>query len=247
MQPEQKMAVQTRDETGIQLSAQPTPAEMMQVMIKTGVTAENVAAFTELVKLSEHMEDRKAKRDFTTAFAALQKDMPVIVAKTEIPNRGRYEKFEDLMEVVQPLLTKHGFTISFSNDFREGRIIETCHLKHLLSGHEETNSYAVRVGGRADSETQADLKASTTAKRKALQHALNIVIRQDILDEEHDASLEGDFVSPEQADELERRVALLNQPHDKFLKWLGAAKYSEIAASKYGMANDFLAKKECGR
>ena len=150
-------------------------------------------------------------RQFNTAFVALQGDMPVIVAKTTIPNRGKYEKFEDLMTVVGPLLTKHGFTVSFSQDFKDNRILEICTLSHC-GGHSRANSFAVRAG-RADTDTQADCKAATTAKRNALCNALNIVIRQDCLNEENDAGIEGDpnaFITPAQAEELERRVKETN-------------------------------------
>ncbi len=189
-----------------QLPAQvPSVGEMLQAVIAKGVSPDSVDALAKLCDLYERMEDRNAEKQFAQAFVALQSD---IVAKTVIPNRGRYERFEDIMSVVGPLLGKHGFTVSFSNDFKENRILETCQLTHI-GGHTRTNSFAVRTGGRSDSDTQADCKAATTAKRNALLNALNIVIRQDILSEEHDASIEGDpnaLITELEADELERRV-----------------------------------------
>lgn len=230
----------------IMLSPQPTPAEMMRAMIQSGVTAENVAAFTELVKLSEHMEDRNAEKKFAVALANLQAELPTIVASSIIPNRGKYERFEDVMRQIQPILSKHEFSVTFSNDFKDGRIIETCHLTH--GGHTRSNSFAVRVSGKADSETQADCKAATTAKRNALLNALNVIIRQDCLTEEHDAAMEGDAkVTPEQADELERRVALTNSNKGKFLSLAGADSFKGIPASRYAELDQMLRRKEGGR
>ena len=165
------------------------------------------------------------------------------MAETVIPNRGKYARFEDVMHQIQPFLTKHGFTVSFSNDFRDGRIIEICTLKHI-SGHSQASSYAVRVSGKADSETQADTKAGTTAKRKALQDALNLIIRQDCLNEEQDPRMEGGTITEAQAFELERRVALTHSDHQKFLAFAGAKTYTEIATSKYPILDQFLSKKE---
>lgn len=202
------------------------------------VTNEKLAMIKDLVAMD-------AERKFTVAFNALQSELPALVAKTEISNRGKYMKFEDLMHEIQPFLTKHGFTVSFSNDFKDNRIVETCVLKHV-SGHSQSSSYAVRVSGRADSETQADVKAGTTAKRKAIQDALNLVIRQDCLNEEQDPRMEGRSVSREQAEELAHRVEMLGDRvnRESFFKFAGATTFSEIAASRYEDLDRLLSKKE---
>ncbi|HYB97556.1 MAG TPA: ERF family protein [Candidatus Limnocylindrales bacterium] len=210
----------------------PSVGEMLGAVIEKGVTQENVAAIEKLVGLYERMEEKAAERQFNAAFVALQADLPVIVASTVIPNRGKYERYEDVMRVVAPLLVKHGFTVSFTMGFREGRVLETCHLRHV-GGHSQSNSFAVRTG-RADSETQADCKAATTAKRNALLNALNIVIRQDAYqDEDGDASLDGAFIAPDKALYLRELVRETKADEAKFLRYAGADKYEEIPASRY--------------
>lgn len=221
----------------------PSVGDMLQAMIEKGVTSENVAALEAMVKLHERMQERDAEKAFTSAFVALQSELPTIVASTPIPNRGKYERFEDVMRVVGPLLQKHGFSVSFSMDFKENRVLETCHLKHV-AGHSQSNTFAVRTGGKADSETQADCKAATTAKRNALLNALNIVIRQDCLSSEDDAAIEGGPITPEQADELERRVALTNSNREAFLRVAGAKSFKEIPSGKYVILDDLLHRKE---
>ena len=89
----------------------------------TGQTlTESVGVVERLVALAERQEARQAEKDFNAAFVALQADLPTITAKTVIPNRGKYERFEDCMKVVGPLLTKHGFSVSFSMGVTDGRI-----------------------------------------------------------------------------------------------------------------------------
>lgn len=216
--------------------------EMMKAVIDKGVTADNAVALEKLAALYERMQDKSAEKDFTVAFNALQSKLPTIVAKTVIQNRGKYEKFEDVMHVVSPLLKEFGFTVSFSMDFKENRIIETCTLKHI-GGHSQSNSFAVR-SGKADSDTQADCKAATTAKRNALCNALNIVIRQDILSDEHDPRIEGGCISEKQALELESRLALVHGDKVRFLKLAGSETFAGIAAGKYDVLDQFLAQKE---
>ena len=106
------------------------------------------------------------------------------------------------------------------------------------------------MSGKADSETQADLKAGTTAARKAFQLALNIVIRQDCLSEEDvDASLIGSgVVTAQQADELSRRVAETNSDRAAFLRFAGNVKaFKDIPASCYERCDAMLSRKERAR
>ena len=189
-----------------------------------------------------------AVRKFNEAFVRLQSQLPVIVASSTISNRGKYERYEDIMDKdgVGKILADNGFTVSFDQDFKDNRIIVTCLLAHV-GGHTRPNRYATRVGGKSDSETQADSKASTTAKRNALIQALNLTIRQDILNSENDASLEGDpdeFVTKEQAAELERRVAETNSDRQAFLKFANSDKFATIQANRYPDLDASLRRKE---
>ena len=221
----------------------PDVGDMLKAVIDGGVTENAVAVMSQLVDLYGKVEARNAEKAFAAAFVALQAELPTITAKTPIPNRGKYEKFEDVMAQVGPIMTRNGFTVSFSNDFKDGRMIETCHLTHL-AGHTRTNSFGVRVSSKADTETQADCKAATTARRNSLLRALNIVIRQDCLTEEHDASLEGGPITQAQADELERRVAETDSDKVKFLKVAGAKSFREIPSGRYTMLDEMLQRKE---
>jgi hypothetical protein len=147
------------------------------------------------------------------------------------------------MNQISKPLSENGFTVAFSQEADDKRITVTCHLRHI-EGHSATTAFSVRVGGKADSETQADCKASTTAKRNALLQALNIVIRQDCLSDENDPHNEGGAVTPAQATELEHRVKMVNGDVPAFLRCAGAETFATIMSGKYQMLNGMLAKKE---
>jgi len=221
----------------VQTSAGLSIEQVFQAVIEKNVSPENIAVMKELLAMA-------AEQKFASAFVALQKDLPTIVATSTIPNRGKYEKFEDVMRQIQPFLTKHGFTVSFSMDFKENRILETCHLTH--GGFTRSNSFAVR-SGKADSETQADCKAATTAKRNALLNALNVIIRQDCLTQENDAAIEGDpneKITQAQVDDFIKRVIDTKSNEKAFLDYAGADKYANIPASKWAMLDASLKRKE---
>lgn len=213
-----------------------TVAMAFQAVLERNISKENLEVAKQLLAMD-------AERQFAAAFVALQADLPEIVAESVIPNRGKYARFENVMHQIAPFLKKHGFTVSFSQALEIGRVISTCHLTHS-AGHTRQSSFAVRVSGKADTETQADTKASTTAKRKALQDALNIVIHQDCLNEEDDASLEGGPITADQSDELQRRVNETNTDVAAFLKYAGAKTFAEISSSKYDILDQQLQRKE---
>lgn len=225
---------------------EPSVGEMLQAVIDKGVTQENVAAIEKLVGLYERMQDKKAEQLFAAAFVRLQAEMPKVQATKPVQNRDgslryRFAPLEEIVKQIGPSLKEHGFTFSFSERFDSGRMIETCTLMHV-GGWKRTNEFSVRVGGGPPgcTETQADGAASQYARRYALCDALGIVIEH--LDE--DARLEGGTVTADQAFELERRVAETNSNKAAFLKFAGAEKFTDIAAVKYDMLNQFLQKKE---
>lgn len=213
--------------------------QAFQAVVAGTIKAEHVAVMRELLAMD-------AERKFAAAFVALQAEMPKIQATKAVPNndgtvRYRFAPFEDLMEQIAPMLQKHGFTVSFSSRIDDKRIISTCTLQHS-AGHKRSNDFAVRVGQGPPkaTETQSDGAAATYAKRFALTEALNIVVAH----MDNDARLEGSAVTPEVADELERRVKLTNSNVDAFLKLAGAKKFSEISSIKYDMLDQLLRRKE---
>lgn len=231
----------------VAMNEEPSAGQMMSAMIQAGITTENVAAFKELVLLQERSEDRTAKRRFAEAFSTLQAELPPVQAMKPVPNRDgsiryRYAPYDEILRQVKPYLDKHGFSIRFSQRSDEKRITMVCTLLHK-GGHFETNEFSCRIGSGppSSSESQADGAASSYAQRGALCDALNIVVRQD-----DDARSEGSnvAVTPEQADELERRLKMINGDVVAFLKLAGSKSFAEILAVKYDILDQFLAMKE---
>ncbi len=211
-------------------------------IIAGGVTPANVEALGKLADIYERMQLKEAEKAFNSAFVALQADLPVIVAQTAVKNRGKYERFEDLMTVVGPLLKKHGFSVSFTQGASEGRVLETCHLRHV-AGHSQTNTFGVRTGP-ADSETQSDVKASTTAKRCALMNALNLVIRQDALLDEGDASLQGAPIDFAEQQYLKEQIEAKGANMAAMLEMAGANSVETIGKNVYPVLIRALAMKK---
>lgn len=207
-------------------------ADALTSLTAQGVTPANVEALAKLADIYERMQLKEAEKAFNAAFVALQADLPVIVASTPIPNRGKYERFEDVMATVGPLLKRHGFSVAFSMSAAENRVTETCTLRHA-GGHCSSNSFSVRTSSKADSETQADCKAATTAKRNALLNCLNVVIRQDALQSEEDPRNDGAPIDFAQAQTLREMVRDTGSDEAAFLRFAGSDKYETIGGNRY--------------
>ena len=221
------------------------PMSLIARMVEAGaMSAESVAVVKELVALKEHMEDRQAEQDFAQAFAGLQSELGTFQATKAVPDkqgntRYTYLPYDEIMAKVSPLLQKFGFSVSFSTEFTDARILQTCTLQHQCGYHRDFKAY-VRAGAGpyGANESQADGAAMTYAKRYALCNALNIVVERDT-----DARLEGSAISPEQVDTLQRMVRESGSDEAKFLKYAGAKWYDEIGANRYPEIYKVLKKK----
>lgn len=233
---EQQLAIQAADPV----------AAMLQKVIDNGVTSESVAALDKLADLYLKVQTKQAEKDFTTAFARLQSEMPTVEANKAVPNRDgtvryHFAPFEEIMKVVRPLLKQHGFAVSFDSETDEKRIVAVCTLMHE-GGHRQSNRFAVRIGSGppGSTETQADGAAMTYAKRGALCQALNIVV----CGMDNDANNEGAPLTPDQVASIKKAARAAKVDEVRFLAYAGAAQYESIAGEKYDMLMKMLAKKE---
>jgi hypothetical protein len=240
--PEPKQEIVHEDINGV------TILRMIQDQLAQGVTAERVGAIKELVGLCEHMQDRADKKRGIAAFRALQSEMPAIKATKPVPNndgsiRYKFAPFEEIMDQVQPLLDRHGFTVSFSTRFDEGRMTKSCTVRHSESGWEQVNEFTVRVGSGPPkaSETQADGAASSYAKRFALCDALNIRIEKGMDD---DANAFGAKISAEKAAYLRQWLKDVGGNEKAFLAFAQAATFDDIHEAKLPQLEVMLAKKQ---
>jgi hypothetical protein len=224
----------------VQSSADPTPLTLIAKMMESGkLTAESVAVAEKLMAMQEHIEDRQAERDFAQAFAGLQSELTSFQATKAVPDKNgntryTYLPYDEIMFKVRPLLERFGFSVSFSTEFIDARILQTCTLQHQCGYHRDYKAY-VRAGSGpyGANEAQADGAAMSYAKRYALCNALNIVVEHDT-----DARLEGVPITQEQADTLCQMVHDSHSNEQAFLKYAGACDYIEIGSNRY---NDLFA------
>lgn len=242
---ETNLEMQLADER--KLAVQPSPAELIHAVIEKGLTLDSVGVVERLVALAERQEARQAEKEFNSAFADLQAEMKNVRASKAVPNkdgsvRYYFAPYDEIWKQVQPFLTARGFAVSYTMDFKEGRVIQTCYLRHK-GGHCQTNQAMARVGNGppGSSEAQGDGAASTYAKRFALIGALNIVSEVDT--DGKDARNEGAPITWEQGQMLRELLKETGSDEKKFLALAGAPTIDEIGSAKFDLCLAALGRK----
>ncbi len=226
---------------------EPSVALMLQKVIEGGITKENVSVLESMVGLYERMKSKNAETEFAAALVALQGETIRVQAtkavdvKAGVP-RYTFAPYEEIMAVVQPILTRHGFSITFDTKIDGDRLYSICTLTHK-TGHSRSNQFAVRfTTPPGSSSAQGDMSTKSYAKRGALCDALNISI-----DHDDDARMIGKPIGQALALDLEDRVRKVGADENAFLKYAGAKTYAEISDERYPALDELLKRKEAAK
>jgi hypothetical protein len=108
----------------------------------------DVAKLEKLIAMQERILAYNAKAEYYAAFAAMQGELPIISEKGEIVVNGQvrstYARNEDIQRAVKPILQKHGFALSFRNEFKDALVTITGVLSHR-SGHSEQDTFIAKA------------------------------------------------------------------------------------------------------
>ena len=101
-----------------------------------------------LMAMHERMQARDAEAEFNAAMAAMQSDIPSIAERGAIVVNGQkrsdYATFEDINDVIKPIMQTHGFAITFKVENTPGGLTVTGILMHR-AGHRESTTMLLPV------------------------------------------------------------------------------------------------------
>ena len=142
--------------------------------------------FTTLVEFMEKREERDAKIRYNESISKFQSECPRI-RRTKQSNVGKYSPYDEVMFIIQPILSKHGISIRFS--FPPSEKPKTMHVVGYVSvgSHEELSEFELAVHTlpkAGDNDARNTGATLSYAKRYCLLNALNIVTE----DEDKDAA-----------------------------------------------------------
>ena len=239
---------------------EPSVGVMLQnalASIQSGeITTQHVEVLGKMMDLYERNDKRQSERAFAEALTALQGETIRVQAtkavdvKNGIP-RYTFAPYEEIMAQVQPMLTRHGFSITFDTKVDAERLTSVCTLTHK-AGHSRSNQFSVRFSKPPGcSDAQGDMSTKSYAKRGALCDALNIVV-----DHDDDARMIGKPIGKALAAELKARVDATGSDEMAFLRFAGVVTeqmkmvdhvldyYEQISDERYESLDEILRRKE---
>lgn len=151
---------------------------VIQQMVTSGNFDVSVAR--ELLEMQKDFMKQQAIINFNNDFALMSKEIPVI-AKTKKAHTTMYAPLEDIVKVVQPILSKYGFSVSFTTE-QQGLDAVTVHclLQHK-DGHNTSTSLMLptKAVNNSMNPMQAIGAAISYGKRYTICGILNIATAQD--------------------------------------------------------------------
>lgn len=194
----------------------------------------------------ERMMSRNAEQAFNEAMKAAQIEMPRILrdAKNGSTN-SRYARLETITREINPVVTKHGFSMSFGTDDSTlaGHYRVTCHVSHT-AGH--SRDYHVDV--------PADIAGAKGNQNKTATHGFGstmsygrryltlLIFNISLVNEDDDAraATSGEVVTQAQIDKLREFLDAKGAPLAGFLKWARIDRIEDLPAAFYEQAVDAI-------
>lgn len=134
-----------------------------------------------LMAMHERMQARDAEAEFNGAMAAMQSDIPSIAERGAIVVNGQkrsdYATFEDINDVIKPIMQQHGFAITFKVENIAQGLSVTGILMHR-AGHRESTTMLLPLDTSGSKNAVQAVGSSTSyGKRYVMSALLNLTTR----------------------------------------------------------------------
>lgn len=171
-----------------------------------------------LMAMHERMQARDAEAIFNAAMAAMQSDIPSIAERGAIVVNGQkrsdYATFEDINDVIKPIMQAHGFAITFKVENVQAGLSVTGILMHR-AGHRESTTMLLPLDTSGSKNAVQAVGSSTSyGKRYVMSALLNLTTRGE--DDDGHAAVPTANVSAVQAAGIN---ALLDRCSQKTRDW----------------------------
>lgn len=167
-----------------------------------------------LMAMHERMQARDAQAEFNTAMAAMQSDIPSIAERGAIVVNGQkrsdYATFEDINDVIKPIMQTHGFAITFKVENVAAGLSVTGILMHRAGHREQTTMLLPLDTSGSKNAVQAVGSSTSYGKRYVMSALLNLTTRGE--DDDGHAAVPSASVTTIQARQLQ---ALLDKCSEK--------------------------------
>jgi len=150
--------------------ANPNP---LMGMMETAAASGDLDMMRAIIEMRDGEDRRAAVREFNVAFAKAQAEFPIIPKRGRGHNNIQYARVEDILQAVQPILSKYGLSVRHTSDTKNG-VKVTATLSHI-SGHAEHDEFIAGPDTSGSKNAiQAIKSAITYARRSTLENLLGL-------------------------------------------------------------------------
>lgn len=226
---------------------QESPAALMMVAIEKGLDLDKVEKAMALQERWEANEARKAYHDAMAMFKAnppeIEKDRHVKFQTSKGLTEYRHASLANVTQKINGALSQYGLSAAWKVAQADKQITVTCTITHRL-GHSESTSLS---GAPDDSGSKNSIQAvgSTISylERYTLL-ALTGLATHEMDDDSNGAGAVPEYISTDQATEIDDLLKETGSNEAAFLKYMGAASVAQIFAAHYNKALMALNKKK---
>jgi hypothetical protein len=224
-----------------------SPAALMMVAIEKNLDLDKVE---KAMALQERWEANEARKAYHGAMAGFKADPPEI-------DKDRHVKFQtskglteynhaslaNVTGKINSALSQHGLSAAWKVSQAERIITVTCTITHRLGHSESTSLSAAPDDSGSKNPIQAVGSTISYLERYTLL-ALTGLATHDMDDDGKETGAGPQYVSVDQATELNDLIKETNSNQDKFLKYMKASSIETILAADYQKAIVALNKKK---
>lgn len=183
--PNPELAVSAPQHLPVQTNA--VPSFNIEAIFQLAIEKQGTADTLEkLMGIRRELNAENAKRAFDAALSAFQAECPVVLKRVKgAKDAYKFAPLDEIMPVVQPLLSKHGFSFSITSEVDNKWVKAICKITHR-DGHFESGEFKVPTDERNPmmNDPQRYGGSLTFAKRYAFCNAFGIMTG----DEDRDAA-----------------------------------------------------------
>lgn len=214
------------------------PTNMLAVIERASA---NPAVDTEkmraLLDMQKEIVRYKAEMAFNADFAAMQSDLPVIAKTGEIKVnnvvRSKYALFEEMNEIVKPILQRHGFAVLYKTNSQKGEVTVSGTLMHR-EGHREMTELTLEADTSGSKNSVQSIGSSLQyAKRYIMASLLNLTTAGE---DDDGARAATKFVSETQVADLQAMIDEVKADKQKFLRYMKVESLEKIPTAAYQKA-----------
>ena len=228
----------------------PSPVTLLAQALAQGVSTEQLQQFMDL---QERYEANEARKAYAQDMVRCQKLMPTVMAQVEgEKTNSYYAKLGHINQLITPIYTKAGFSISFGQGKPEveGEIRTTCRVLHKL-GHFEDFFIDLPpdLAGAQGTVNKTPIHARASSNSYGQRYIVKGVFNLSILSEDDDGALAGALgggvsnrVTEEEAMALGAAIADWGLNSDAILREFAILNWEQLAAKKLEKAQERIQK-----